>query len=154
MSFIVTEFKINRIYRFLAVNSDIHVGCALVARACKGHWLFADTSMNFSYISDCNGIRKYLRVTFFAGTFFTSCSSRGSFFACNILVFKLIYEGSEGVSTCIYFYLLLKVYLLYLLITRRTTPGRIFREECSGKEHDAKKFPRHNCNTVEQTNIG
>ena len=46
------------------------------------------------------------------------------------------------VYTCIYFYLLLRLYLLYLLITRRTTPRRIFREECSGEEHDAKKIPR------------
>ena len=91
---------------------------------------------------------------FFAGTLFASCSLPGSFFACNILVFKLIYEGSDGVSTCIYLlvftciycYLLLRVYLLYstgfTFITRRTTPRRTWREECSGEEHDAKIFPR------------
>ena len=91
------------------------------------------------------GIRKYLRVMFFAGTFFASISSRVSFFACNILVFKLIYEG---VSTCTSIYLYINftlftfegLFILYLLITRRTTPRRIFREECSGEEHDAKNF--------------
>ena len=62
-------------------------------------------------------------------------------FACNILAFKLIYEGFDGVSTCKYFYLvvcyfqiLLMVYLLYLLITRRTSPRRKLYEKSSGEK--------------------
>ena len=74
-------------------------------------------------------------------------SSRGSFFASNILIFKIKFEDFEGVSTCMYLYeyileftcyLLMRVYLLYLLFTRRTTPLRKRLEECSVEEYSVK----------------
>ena len=53
-------------------------------------------TFNYSVVQQC--------CTTGSGNIFASCSSCGSFFTCNILVFKLIYEGSEGVSYiyCIY----------------------------------------------------
>lgn len=71
---------------------------------------------------------------------FASIPSHESFFACNILAFKLIYGGFEGVSTCIcilytfmmrvYFTILLMTEGLFIVLTNYTT------------NYTAKKIPR------------
>ena len=73
-----------------------------------------------------------------SGNIFASCSSRGTFFACNILVFKLFMRVLRVyllVYTCIYLYILLFTFEgLFTVFTNypknysaKNIPRRMFR---------------------------
>ena len=74
----------------------------------------------------------------FVRTFFTYFPSRDSFFACEILAFKIIFEGFESLYICMYLYLYVytliyfggSIYYIYL-----------FREELARPRDDMKKVP-------------